>query len=268
MSEKLAQEVQAIVDNIFKQQEELAMRQETEEALTKSAEKINELVASLEAKDNEISELVSKAGELEGTIAELSDKISELETEKDNFEKEKSDFEAKEKELTERASKAEEEIENIRKDQLASARFDTLKEEGVAATTEETIKDQITKIREMEDEEFEAYKAERVELRKSVVAELEASSDSGETVSSSDSEEEAASEEETGSEEETASEEDGETTAELEDEEAAADSEDSINPMKAIAASLNMEQVVTDDVSSKYRKLGEALAEKYKSKSK
>ena len=52
MSEKLTQDIQDIVDSIFKQKEEVAMRKETEDALNKSADKINELVASLEAKDS------------------------------------------------------------------------------------------------------------------------------------------------------------------------------------------------------------------------
>jgi hypothetical protein len=255
MSDKLTQDVRAEVDNIFKQKEEIAMRKQTEEALNKSAEKINELVASLEAKDEELGTFESKLEELEETVSELSIANKEL---KENLETATSDFEAKKEELTKRAETAEAELENMKKDQLAQARFEELKGDGVAATDEKAIKDQVAKIREMEDGDFEAYKAERVELRKSVIAELEASSQE-ETAEEETKEE--TTEEET-SEEETASEE--ETEAELEDEEeAAADSEDPIEPMKAMAALLNMETIPGKDMLKKYNELGKAMAKKY-----
>jgi len=267
MSDKLTQDIRAEVDNIFKQKEEVAMRKQTEEALNKSAEKINELVASLEAKDEELSASVSKLEELEETVSELSTANKDFEK---NLEKATSDFEAEKEELTTRAETAEKELEDMKKDQLAQARFEELKSEGVAATDEKAVEDQVAKIREMEDENFEAYKAERVELRKSVIAELEASSEE-ETAEEETEEEETASEEETSEEEteeeETASEE--ETEAELEDEEeAAADSEDPIEPMKAMAALLNMEVAPGKDMLNKYKDLGKAMAKKYEKEEK
>jgi chromosome segregation ATPase len=258
--DKLTQDVKSIVDGIFKQKEEVAMRKEIEDALDKSANKINELVETLEAKDTEMSKLEDQVGELEGTIAELSDKVGELEKEKENLEKEKSDFEAEKEELVKQAEEVKTELDNIKKDQLAQARFNELKEAGVAATDEKAVEDQIAKIREMEDEVFETYKEERVELRKSIVAELEASSKEDK-----ESEEEEASEEEgkeTNSEEEEASE---DTTAELEEneEEAAADSEESIDPMKAVAAMLNMEITPKKEMRDKYLELGKELAKRF-----
>jgi len=251
MSEKLTQDIQEIVDSIFKQKEEVAMRKETEDALNKSANKINELVASLEAKDSELSEMVAKAEELESKITELSTKTSELES---GLEKEKSDFEATKEELVKRAETAEEEIENIKKDQLAKARFGELTEAGVAAADEKAIEDQISKIRDMEEEMFESYKAERVELRTSIVAELEASTT-----------EETAVETETTSEEEVS--EKTEETSEEDDETAAVESEDAIEPMKAVAAALNLETLPSNDVISKYRDLGKEMAKKFERKS-
>lgn len=258
MSDKLTQDIRAEVDNIFKQKEELAMRKQTEEALNKSAEKINELVASLEAKDEELSASASKLEELEETVSELSTANKELEK---SLEKATSDFETEKEELTKRAETAEEELENMKKDQLAQARFEELKNEGVSASGEKAVEDQVAKIREMEDEDFETYKAERIELRKSVIAELEASSDE-EKAEDKTEEEETASDEETKEEEETAS--DDETKAELEDEEeAAADSDSPIEPMKAMAALLNMEAVPGDDMLKKYKELGKAMAKRY-----
>ena len=232
------------------------MRKETEEALNKSAKVINELNESLEAKDEELVNLEAKNEELELTVSELSDKAKELEG---NLENMKSDFEAKETELTEQLETAREELDNIKKDQMAKARFEELTNEGVAAAGEEAIKDQVAKIREMEDEEFESYKADRVDLRKSVLASLEASEENtedetneAEAAAEENTEEEESASEENASEEEgseEASEEDAE--AQLEDEEeAAANSEDSIDPMKAVAALLNVETIPTDDIRS------------------
>lgn len=253
MSDKLTQDIRTEVDNIFKQKEEVAMRKQTEEALNRSAEKINELVASLEAKDVEVSELGSKLSELEETVSELSIANKDL---KESLEKATSDFEAENEELTKRAETAEKELEDMKKDQLAQARFVELKDKGVSATDEAAIKDQVAKIREMEEEAFEAYMAERVELRNSVIAELEASS-SEETT-------EETTEEESGSEEGSSEE---ETTAELEnaeDEElAAADSESTQEPMKAMAALFNMETSPSADIVNKYRELGKEMAKRY-----
>jgi colicin import membrane protein len=255
MSEKLTQDVQAIIDGIFKQKEEIAMRRETEIALNKSAEKINELAASLEAKESEFSKLGDKAEELESTVADLSDKISELETEKSDLGKEKSDleatFEATKEELTKRADIAEEEVGNIKKDQIAQVRFEELKEDGVSAADEKAIEDQISKIREMEDEVFKAYKAERVELRKSIVAELEASSDDDpDAATKLEAEEKAAA-----------------AKLKAEEEAAAAGSERPIEPMRAVAAALNLETLPSEDMVSKYKELGKAMAKEIRAES-
>ncbi|KKN02498.1 hypothetical protein LCGC14_1117090 [marine sediment metagenome] len=250
MSEKLTQDVQDIVDGIFKQKEEKAMRKETEEALNKSAKKINELAASLEAKESELSELGNKVEELESTVAGLSDKISELETEKSDLGKEKAEFDSVKEELSKKVEAAEEELGNMKKDQLAKARFTELTEAGIAALDEKAIEDQISKIREMEDEVFEAYKAERVELRKSIVAELEASSDDDPDAAAK-----------------LKAEEDAAAAKLKEEEEAAAGSDEPIEPMRAVAAALNLETAPSEDMVSKYKELGKAMAKKYEQKS-
>lgn len=254
--DKLTQDVKSIVDGILQQKEEAEMRKEIEEALEKSAEKINELVSTLEAKDNEMGELQSQIKEFEGTVAELSDKISELEKEKENLEKEKSDFEAEKEELVKQAEEVKTELDNIKKDQLAQARFEELKEAGVAATDDKAIEDQIAKIREMEDEAFVTYKEERVELRKSILSELESSGEE------SNSEEEASEEENS---EEEASEGEENAAEGEEEEEAAADSEESFNnPMKSIASMFDMEITPKKEMKDKYRELGAELAKRYK----
>jgi outer membrane murein-binding lipoprotein Lpp len=246
-------EVQSIVDEMMKQREDLQMQKETEEALNNSATKINELLESLEAKDDELTEKVAKIEELETSNTELSSKIEELEQSLAQAETEKT-------ELSERAAAVETELENIKKDRTAELRFEELKTEGVAALDEKSRSDQLAKVREMTDEEFASYKSERVELRRSVIAELEAST-GGDVVDNSD----------------TASGEDNSDNA-LEDGDSDTASDDvdddveldnvvnaghSIDPMKAMAAALNMDTPVRKDVVSKYRELGKAMAEKY-----
>jgi uncharacterized protein YoxC len=242
--DKLAKDIRATVDDVFKQKEEVEMRAQIEESLNKSADKINELTASLEAKDTELEEALSRLEELEESLTELSNSNKELTS---NLEKATSGFEAEKAELIERAETAENELEGIKKNQIAQARFDELKKVGVAATDEKAIEDQIAKVRDMEEEAFEAYKSERVELRNSIIAELENSSEKEEeTTSDLEEEEENASEN---------------------DEEAVADSEDAIqNTAKAMASLMNMEKAPSADMISKYHELGKEMAKKYENK--
>jgi penicillin-binding protein 1A len=258
MSDKLTQDVKGIVDEIFTQKEEVAMRKQTEDALNKSATKITELGTSLEAKDGELGDVMAKLSESEAAVSGLSDVNKELEK---NLEKATSDFEAEKGELTKRAETAEKELEDMKKDQLAQARFEELKGEGVSATDEKAIEDQVAKIREMEDEDFEAYKVERIELRKAVVAELEASPK--EKTAEELAAEKAAAEEALSDEEKAAKEAKEEAARVKAEEEAAAASASPIEPMKAMAALLNMETAPSDDVLTKYSELGKAMAKKY-----
>lgn len=266
MTDKLAQEVQSIVDDILKQKEDAEMVKETENALIKSAEKIDELTASLEAKDAELSDTAGKVAEMEKTIAELSDKAKEFES---NLEQVKKTFETEKSELVKRAETAEAELSNIRKDMKAKARMDELKAEGVAASGDKALGEQLAKVREMEDDAFVAYKAERVELRKAIVAELEASAPAkveGEVEKTEKTESKEETAEKTEKTEKTESKE--EVTAQLEDEKEAASLENSIDPMKAVAAMLNMEITPDSGTTAKYKELGMALAERVKSKAK
>lgn len=267
MSDKLAQDVKSLVNEIFMEKEEVAMRKQTEEALNKSANKITELATSLEAKDGELGEVTLKVEELEETVSELSDANKELEK---NLEKATSDFEAEKGELTKRAETAENKLEDMKKDQLSQARFEELKADGVAATDEKAIEDQVAKIREMEDGDFKAYKVERVELRNSIVAELEASSK--EKTAEEKAAEEAAAAEAAAGEEGLSEEEKAAKEAKAEadrvkaEEEAAAASNSPINPMNAIFASLNMETKPGDDILKKYNELGKSIGSLRKSK--
>jgi len=288
MTDKFTQDVHEIVDVIFRQKEEVAMRKETEEALNKSADMITKLDESLEAKGTELADIEAKNEELELTVSEISTKAKEME---ENLESVKSEFEAKEQELTEQLEAAQAELEDIKRQQLAKARFETLTDDGVAAIDKQAVNDQMDKIRVMNDEEFELYKTDRIELRNDVITQLEASPEAEEAEEQEDNtdeviegaaeetteettEEEIATEEEdseeTATEEEDseeASEEDTEAVLEDEDE-AVIESEDSIDPMKAVSAMLNLEADLADDVLNKYREMGKAMAENVVNKSK
>jgi len=261
MSDKLIEDVKAIVDDIFKQQEEVAMRKETEEALTQSAEKINELTASLEAKDKELEEVAASVEEFEKTVSELTDKVKELTEEKSSIETEK-------EELIEKAEKLEAELEAIKKDQLAATRFAELKAEKVAASTDDTIKMQLAKLRDMSDDEFAAYKEERIELRNELMKELsDASDQTSGAVSDSDDATNASDSNNSDNSSDTSADADGSddsVNANVDGD--GVDDSSGIDAMKAVASLLNLNTSPDDSVVSKYRELGKALAAKLSDK--
>jgi len=257
MTDQLNQDVRKAVEDVLKERDEVAIRQETEDALLKSAEKINELVASLEAKDGEMGKLSSRIEELMATVAELSDKIKSLETEKQGFEKEKSSFQAEKDDLLKKVQASEDALNNIKKDQLAKTRFEDLKNNGVAVSDPKAVEEQVAKVREMADDQFEAYKNERVELRKAIIAELEkAPAPAPVAAAPAPVVDPAAA---------PAPVADAAIVEEkLTEEEIAAAVEPAINPMSAVAAALNLETVPTEGDKAKYNKLGEELAKRIK----
>ena len=268
MNDQLNIDVKTIVDEIFKKKEDADMRKETELALTKSAETITQLNESLEAKDEEHA---TEINTLKDQISALESKVAELEESATSLEEEKASFDIEKEELTKRAESAEEELENIRKDQLAQARMSDLTDSGVASTNEEA---QITKVRDMSEEDFAAYKEELVSVRESILTQLQSSEEEAaaeettEEVVEETAEEEVAEEgaEEEVVEEETA-EEDAETETEEEEvasEEEAASAQEAIDRAMVATAALNMEVTPSEDMRSKYNALGAAMAKSIK----
>jgi len=255
MNEELKKDVEAMVAEIFSQKEEAEQRAETEKALQKSADTITQLTEALEGKNAESEEVATQVTDLEAKIEELT---SELEAAKKEAE-----------EKAEKLTEAENMIEEMKKDKAAELRMAELAEAGVALSNKDA---QTAKVREMEDEEFAGYKEELVSLRSAVEAELaKAEPESDEEEASEEEtqeEEEVAAEAEENEEEEAASEEEEEASEEESEEEEASEEEDTspaeIDPGKAIAAALNMEVRPSDDMLAKYRKLGEAMAERIK----
>jgi len=250
MSDQLSNDVTKIVDDIFKQKEESEMIKETEKALTKSADTINELSESLEAKDQELADSVAEISGLNETILTLEAKIKELELAKTTLETEKTGLENEKADIIRRAEEAESKIDKMEKDKLAETRFSELKGSGIAATNDKVIEDQTSKIREMSDEDFISYKDELVAIREAIVAELKASEHTADSIIDQGANA-------TGNEED-------EKEGSEEDEKDAADSEVAINMMQSVAAALNMEVVPNKDLVAKYKELGSQMAENIK----
>jgi len=244
MGDQLSTDVTTIVNDIFKEKEESEMIKATEKALQRSTDTINELTESLEAKDQELNDRNSDILGLNEKAQTLEARITELEEEKSTFEAEKANFETEKSEIITRAEEAESKMAEMEKDKTAEIRLNELKEAGVSSANTEN---QVSKVREMSDEDFSSYKEELVGIRKAIVAELESS--------------EEVSTEETVKTEEVSTE---ETVKTEEDEEAAAGSDVVSNTMHSVAAALNMEVMPNKDVIAKYRELGNQMAENIK----
>lgn len=232
MDEKLKKDIEAVVTKIFSEKEEADQKEATQNALNESAEAIDALTKSLE----------DKTTEMDTTVASLKDEITNKDSEITNL---NSELEAAKKELegakTTLAS-TEETLENMKKDQIAEARMSELKDSKVVMVN---ISDQTAKVREMSDEEFAAYKDERIQLREAVMKELEeAKNKEAQTP-------------------------EPEENADVNTENASVENigtpPANVAPGQAIASAMNFETTPSDDMKSKYAKLGEAMAAGMKS---
>ena len=133
----------------------------------------------------------------------------------------------------------------MKKDQLAEARMAELQEAKVAMGSD--LESQTAKVREFSDEEFATYKTDRIELRDSVMRELEAAATAAATETNTEGEEETPATEEAAEEE--ASTEEDVTTIPAE-----------IAPGQAMAAAMNFENKPSDDMVRKYEAMGKAMA--------
>lgn len=265
---ELKTQVATLVDDLFNEKEEAEIRRKTEVELEKAASTISELTSTLEEKNAEVAELAEKISEMEANSTELE---SELEAAKKELE-----------EATTKLAESEQTLEDMRKDRAAELRMAELEDAGVARSDRES---QMAKVREMTEEDFASYKDELVSIREAVVAELEkASKQQAEADAKAEEEaaaKKAAEEAKEASEKEEAEEEESEEASEEEESEEAAEEEESeeaseeedettapaqITPGQAAQASLNMEYRPSEKVMDKYRALGEAMANKMKSK--
>lgn len=156
IDEKLKEDIKALVASIFSEKEDLDVRKKTEEALNKSAETINELTEALEAKNVNVEEASKKAVELEASVTSLK-----VELEAARKEKEEAD---------QKFEKANNELLAIAKEKMANERMLALETSGVVRTDKDSQK---TKVMEMTEEEFAAYKDELVAIKADVLKSLE-----------------------------------------------------------------------------------------------
>jgi hypothetical protein len=107
------------------------------------------------------------------------------------------------------------------------------------------IEAQTAKVREMSDEEFAAYKAERIELRESVMRELEEARKAEEEAAKNNSNSD-----------------EGGTEAASQGNKAKGTTTPpaQIAPGQAMAAAMNFEHKPSDDMLSKYADMGKAMA--------
>lgn len=233
MDEKLKKDIAAIVAEIFSDKEEAEMRKKTENALQDSADKVEGLTTSLEELTVTQEETLSTVATLETTVQDLESKLEAAEKEVE--------------EANQKLAESESKMEEMNKDRAAELRMAELEISGVVSAGKEL---QTTKVREMSDEEFAAYKEELVSLRQAVVAELSKSVEKPEEKADEKEEAEEEGEEEAG-EEEAGEEEEGTPPAE-------------INPGNAISAALNMEVMPSKSLVAKYAELGKAMAANFK----
>lgn len=228
----LEKDILNIVEQVFSKKEEASQKQAMQEALTESATTIENLTTSLEDLQTQLDEAKTSYKE---EVASKDTKLSEISTELEAAQKKSEDLEAE-------LAKVNEEIEDMKKDKIAEARMVELEEAKVKVSVD--VEKQFAKVKEMSDEEFAAYKADREELRAAVAKELADS----QTVT-----------------EEPETVEDNKTTASAtEPEEETA--EEAVTPPAeislghAIASAMNFETIPSEDIVSKYADLGKAMA--------
>ncbi len=241
MDTKLKEDIEVIVSNIFSEKAQADQKQKTQEALNESAEMIESLTQSLEDVKTELSTAKESVKE---ELADKDSKISETTTELEAAQK---DLE----ETKEALKTSEESLDNMKKDQIAEARMAQLTEVKVAMLN--NIESQTAKVREMSEEDFDAYKVERVELRDEVKKELEAEAKAQADVDANTNTE-------TQDDDDTTT-----TTTEANLETASTEDDDTTAPAnipvgQALASAMNFENKPSEDMVSKYTDLGKAMA--------
>ena len=230
----IEKDILAIVEKVFSKKEEASQKQAMQDALTESATTIENLTTELETLQSAVEAAKVSADE---ELATKNTKISEVTAELEAAQK-------KTEELEVELSAIKEEMENIKKDKVAEARMLELEEAKVKFSTD--VEKQFAKVREMSDEDFASYKAERVELRSAVAKELaEQQASVTTTVDNNDTV----------------------TTVVTEN---ANDTNEVITPApnvgpgQAMASAMNFETKPSDDVVKKYAELGKAMAASFK----
>lgn len=240
-NEKFYEDIKSVVSQIFSEKEEAEKVKQTEQALQKSADSIEELTTALETSNEEVTDLQEKLTAAEEKVKELEEGLEAAQKEAET--------------ANEKVAETEKALEEIMKDRAAELRMAELAKDGVKRTDSES---QQAKVREMTDEEFAAYKEELISLRAAIVDELKTAQAEEEEASEEDNEEEASNEED----EENASDEDEEKASE--DDEDQVTEPANVDPGSAISAAMNFEVIPSKDLLERYRRLGQAMASSMK----
>lgn len=231
----LEKDILAIVEQVFSKKEEASQKQAMQDALTESANAVESLTTKLETLQSEF-EVAKTTSEEE--LAAKDVKISETTTELEAAQK-------KSEELATELDSVKEEIENMKKDKLAEARMKELEEAKVVAST--NVEKQLTKVRDMSDEDFASYKEDRVALREAVAKELADQQENEVPTSEVPAGEVPDSE-------------DQEAATAVEGDDAVVTPPANIGPGQAMAAAMNFETRPSEDMVEKYTALGKAMA--------
>lgn len=170
--------VQAKVDELLSSREEAQARQEAEDALTEARATFEKLRAALEAKDAKIAEYEEALAKLDTTdpseveIA-ANERIVELESLVEDYKH--------------RAEVAQAALETLAREETAASRMAELEEAGVALEGDEAER-QYAKIRNLTDEDFEAYKSELTALRSKYASSSDEEGEDSETAELSEDE--------------------------------------------------------------------------------
>lgn len=238
-------QVAAVVENLFNEKEEADIRKKTEEALQKSATSISELTTALETKNAEVSAFEAVISEKDATVQQLTSELEAAKVELENANVKLMD--------------SEKALNDMIKERAAERRMVEIEDAGVARSDRDS---QMTKVKEMTDEEFASYKDELVSIREAVVKELEEARQVQAGVDAKAEEETAKKAEENSSKEADVPEKQEEEASEKEEESTVPPVQ--ITPGQAAMASLNMEYLPNKDIMAKYADLGKAMANSWK----
>ena len=241
MEDKLKQDVETLIKSIFSEKEEAIQKQKTEEVLRTSATTIDELTTALEERSEALTTSEEKVTELNTSVEGLTTELEAAKSESTTAVEKLAEVEAK--------------VEKMYKDKAMEERMVELETAGVVRKDKDA---QSEKVREMSDVDFDSYRDELVSVREAVVEEMKAAKA---TVTA---EEEAKAAEKAKADEAKAKGEEEASTEGKKEEDKVDTPPANIDPAQAVSAAMNLEVFPSDDMVSKYDKLGKAMAEMFK----
>lgn len=159
---KIKEEVERLV-------QEILAGQASADASTKIEAALNDASATIEELKERTCVLKKQADESIAAKEEVETAKASLETDLQAFKEQVEALTEKNRELEERASKAESTLDGIKKDQTAEKRMEELSSLKVARVSEEAFSAQKELVREMTDEEFSSYRDDRVAVREELL---------------------------------------------------------------------------------------------------